>query len=237
MGDDEIIVGGVHPLGERIGHSLRQRAGMRRPGHHYFRTGFSLELLDGYEVGEALERMACGGLHAEHGASGVFYELLDHPLLIVLFFVLKSGERANANDVAVASHDRDRLQKMFGFISIHDDTAFGLQFPCSLVHIEHDDVHAKIHGSFLCREARAQGGVEEDHEQGLVAAQLSERVAVFLYHGGLRESFVERTEVVYTCEFFHNLAGSGYCFLEFVEEMVGLLHGERQGPRNASSMT
>ena len=67
MGDDEVVARGVHPLGERVGHGLRQGVGVRCPGHHDLRALRGLVLLDGDQVGEALQRVPRGGLHREDG--------------------------------------------------------------------------------------------------------------------------------------------------------------------------
>ena len=145
---------------------------MWRPGHDHFGTLFGLVFLDGDEVGEALERMTGRGLHAEHRATGVADELVDDPLLIVLGLVLESGEGADTDDVAVGTHDGDGLKQVFGLVAVHDDAALGLKFPRALVDIEYDHVHAEVEGSFLCAQTGAQTGVEKDHHQCLVAAEV-----------------------------------------------------------------
>ena len=92
MGDHEVVVRGVHPLGERVGHGLRQRIGMRRPRHHHFGTRRALVLLDRDQIGETLQRVARSGLHREDRTPRVADELFEHALLVVLRLVLKAGD-------------------------------------------------------------------------------------------------------------------------------------------------
>ena len=92
VGDDEVVVRSVHPLGKRVGHGLGQCLGVGSPAEHNLGALHSLVLLDGDEVGEALQGVAGGSLHGEHGAAGVADELVDYPLLVVLSLVLKTGE-------------------------------------------------------------------------------------------------------------------------------------------------
>ena len=54
------------------------------------------------------------------------------------------------------------------------------QFPGTGIDVEHDDIHAEVHGGLLGGEARAQGVIEEDHHEGLVLAQMLILVTVVL---------------------------------------------------------
>ena len=45
---------------------------------------------------------------------------------------------------------------MLRLVAVHDDAAFSLQFPCALVHVKNDHVHAEVHGSLLRAESCAQ---------------------------------------------------------------------------------
>ena len=92
MGDDEVVVGGVHPFGKRVGHGLGQRTGVRGPGHDDLRAGGFLVFFYRDEVGKALERVACGGFHGEDGSAGVLDELVEYDLVVVVVAVFKAGE-------------------------------------------------------------------------------------------------------------------------------------------------
>ena len=67
---------------------------------------------------------------------------------------------------------------MFGLVAVHHHAALRLQFPCTLIDVEHHDIHPQIHRRLLCREPRPQAGVEKEHQQGLVASQVPEGEAV-----------------------------------------------------------
>ena len=111
---------------------------------------------DGDEVGEGLQGMHGGGLHGHDGLAAVLHELLHDGLGIVVVAVGEACEGADGDDVAVARHDGDGLEQVLAFVAVHDDAALGLEFPGTLVDVEHDDVHAEVHGSLLCGEACAE---------------------------------------------------------------------------------
>ena len=212
MGDDEVDVGRQHPLGEGVGHGLRQGLGVGGPGEDDLgarncgsaaahRTGGIL--LDGDEVGEGLERMDRGGLHGEDRPSAVAYELLDDGLGIVVVAVGEAGEGADADDVAVAAHDGDGLKQMLRLVAVHDDAALGLEFPCPLVDVEHDDVHSQVHGSLLRGETGAQRVVEENHQERLVAPQLTIFITILLDLLCLGQCLRQRPQVFYVDECSH----------------------------------
>ena len=203
MGYDEVYVGGVHPLRERVGHGLRQGAAVGRPREHHLRARLCLVLLYGDEVGEGLQGVHGGRFHGEDGASAVTYELVEHGFGVVVFAVGQAGERAHADDVAIAAHHGYGLEQVLALVAVHDDAALGLELPGAGVHVEHDDVHAEVHGGLLRAEARAQAVVEEYHEQRLVLAQLLVLKAVALNLLRLGKGLTEAAEVANVDECFH----------------------------------
>ena len=203
MGDHEIVVRGVHPLGERVRYGLRQGVGMRGPGHHDLRTCRGLVLLDGDQVGEALQRVARRGLHREDRASRVADKLLQDTLFVVFGLVVEPGERAYADHVAVRSHDRNGFEQVFGLVAVHHHAPFGFEFPRSLVDIENHDVHAEVHRRLLGREARAEARIEEEHQQGLVAPQSCELEAVALDLQRFGDGSFQVAYVLYAGKFIH----------------------------------
>ena len=160
---------------------------------------------DGDEVGEGLQGMHGGGLHGHDGLAAVLHELLHDGLGIVVVAVGEACEGADGDDVAVAAHHRDGLQEMLALIAVHDDTALSLEFPCTGIDIEYDDIHAEVHGSLLCGEARAQGVIEENHQQCFVLAQLLIGEAVGFHLFGFFQSGLQGAEVLYVEECFHKL--------------------------------
>ena len=203
MGDDEVVIRGVHPLGERVGHGLRQCVGVRGPRHDHLGTLLGLVLFDRDQVGEALQRVARGGLHREDGAARIADELLQHPLLVVFGLVVELGERAHADHVAVGPHDGNGFEQVFGLVAVHHHAAFGFEFPCSLIDVEHHDVHAEVHRGLLRREARAETRIEKEHQQGLVAAQSGELVTVALDFERFGDGGAQVADICRTGEFMH----------------------------------
>ena len=98
--------------------------------------------------------MPCGGFHAYHRLSGVLNELVEDLFVVIIFLTLETGERPNPDNVCIASHYGDGLEKMFRFISVHYHAAFGLEIPCSLLDIQHNNVHTQVLGGFLCTQPR-----------------------------------------------------------------------------------
>ncbi len=205
MGNYKLIVCGVHPFRERVGDGLWQGLGVWGPCHHHLGAFLGLVFLDGDKVGETLQRMARGGLHGEDRAPGVFDELADYALLIILGLVFETGERTDAYDVAVASHHGYRFKEVFGPVSVHYHAALGFEFPCALVYVEDYHVHPEVESRLLGAEARAERGVEEYHHEGLVAPEVGEREAVGFEFEGFLYGGVKRAYVVYVCEMFHSL--------------------------------
>ena len=229
MRDYKFIVSGVHPFCEGVGDGLRKSARMRRPGHYHLGALLGLELFYGDEVGEALEWVAGGCLHAEYGAAGVADELVDHSLLIVFGLVFETGERTDPDDVAVGAHHRDGFEKMLGLVAVHDYAAFGFELPCSLVDVEDYDVHAEIHGGFLGAQARAKTGVEEDHHQSLVASEFFESETVGFDFECLFDCEVKRA---YVCDVSEVVHFSGRFFRgEYLAECID--EAARVGARQA----
>ena len=213
MRHDEIHVGSVHPFCKRIRNSLWQSSWMWSPSEHNlwfshvllpFIPHFPI-FLNGDEVGKCLKRMHSGALHEEHRSSAVFDELVENLLLVVVLTVFKTSKGAHTDDVAIAAHHGDGLQQVFALVAIHHDSAFSFQLPSALVHIEHDDVHAEVHGCFLCAETRAQTVVEENQQRSLVLAQSLVLEAILFdvecfLHGNFQVAYI-----AYMLKYFHIL--------------------------------
>ena len=102
--------------------------------------------------------------HREHRASGMLYELIDDHFIIVILTVFEAGKRTYTDDVTITSHHRDGFQQMFRFVTVHDDAAFGFQFPGPLIDVQYNYVHTQVESSFLGAETGAEAGVKEDHQ-------------------------------------------------------------------------
>ena len=144
-----------------------------------------------------------GRLHGEDGLAAVLLELMIDRLGIVVVAVGEACEGTDADDVAVAAHHGDGLQQMLALVAVHDDATFRLQLPRPCIDVEHDDVHAKVHGCLLRREARAQTIVEEHHEQGLVLAQRVVFIAVGLYLLGFNQCLLQVAQILNVKETLH----------------------------------
>ena len=96
-----------------------------------------------------------GCFHGEDGTATIFDKLLQNGLGIVVFTVGETGKAADADKVAVTPHHGDGLKQMFTLVAIHDDTAFSFEFPGTCIYVEHDDIHAEVHGSLLGRKTGA----------------------------------------------------------------------------------
>ncbi len=144
-----------------------------------------------------------GRLHSENRLAAVTDELIEHRLGIIVLTVGKSCKRAYSDNVAVGGHHRYSLEKMLALVSVHYHAAFGFQFPCTGVHIEHDDVHAEVHRGFLCAQACAQRVVEKYHQQCLVLAEMLIFESVVFYLLCFGERKVEVTDVFYVDECSH----------------------------------
>ena len=173
MGDDQVHVGGIHPLSKRIGHSLRQCLGVRRPGENDLGALALMPMFfDRDEVGKSLQGMYGSRLHSKDRATTVLDKLLHDGLGIVVVAVTETSKRTDAYDVAVAPHHGNGFQQVLALVAVHDDTTLCLQLPCTLIHVEHNDVHAQVHGCLLGGESRTQRVIEEYHQEGLVLTQV-----------------------------------------------------------------
>ena len=135
--------------------------------------------------------MDSGRFKADDGLAGIFDELAEDSLRVIIFTILQAGETAHSDDVAIACHHRDSLAQMLALVAVHDDTPLRLQLPGPLIDVQHDDVHAQVAGRFLCAQSGAQAVVEEHQQGGLVTTQFCVLVAVLLYLQGLFESLVQ----------------------------------------------
>ena len=65
-------------------------------------------------------------------------------------------KRAHTDHIAIATHHRNRLKQMLSLVPVHYHTSFRFKFPCTLIHVEHNHIHAEIHGGLLCAQSGAQ---------------------------------------------------------------------------------
>ena len=86
---------------------------------------------------------------------------------------------------------------MFALVAVHDDSALGLELPCTLVHVEHDYVHAEVQRRLLRAEPGAQAVVEEHHEQGLVPSELLVGEGMLLHVSGGLHRVVKAAKLLY----------------------------------------
>ena len=176
------------------------------PGEHHLGTRRLLVLLDGNEVGKGLQGVHGGSFHGEYGFAGVLHKLVVDGLCIVIVAVGKTSKGTDADDVAITAHHRDSLQQMLALVAIHDDTALGLQFPCTSIDIKHDDIHAEVLCRLLCGEACTQTIVEE-HEQGcLVLAKFCKFITVLLYLLCLGKCLLQVAKVFCIEKTFHMIS-------------------------------
>ena len=94
---------------------------------------------------------------------------------------------------------------MLRLVSVHDDATFCLQFPSACIYVEHDDIHAQVHGCLLGGQTGAQRVVEEDHHQGLVLAQMLIFVTVVLDLHCLGHCFLQWADILYINKCLHIL--------------------------------
>lgn len=169
---------------------------MRCPSEDDLRSLNSFVFVDSDKVGESLARVASSGFEANDRFARELYELVENSFSIVVVAVLELSERTDADDIAVATHDRNSLSKVFALVTVHNDTHFSFEFPAISVDVENDAVHAKVESGFLCRESCAETRVEENEEHSLVFAKMliSERVVLDLL--SLFESSVEVADIV-----------------------------------------
>ena len=92
---------------------------------------------------------------------------------------------------------------MLRLVTVHYHATLGLQFPCALIDIQDNHVHTQVKRSLLCAKTGTQTGIEEHHEQGLVAAQLYIFETVTLYLKGLLQCLMQVTQILYTSKVSH----------------------------------
>ena len=161
-------------------------------------------LLDGYQVGKSLKGVNSSCLHSEDRTTRVLNKLIQNGFCIVILTIGKTCKRAHSDKVAIASHHWDGLEQVLTLVAIHDDTTLRLEFPSSGIDIEHDDVHAKIHGCFLGRETGAQTVIEEDHHQRLVLTQMLILETVVLDVLCFGEGLTEVADILHIDKTLHN---------------------------------
>ena len=144
-------------------------------------------------------------LHSEDRTSAVLDELLQNGLRIVILTVCQSSERTYTNQVTIATHHRNGFQQVFRFVSIHNDTAFCLEFPGTGIHVEHDDIHSHVHRCLLGRESCTQGVVEENHHERLVLAQMLVLITFVLNLLCFGEGLAKIAYILYVDKTFHIL--------------------------------
>ncbi len=164
MGNNELIIGSVHPLGKRVRNRLRQCAGMRRPREYHFRPGSLLEFLDRDKVGETLQRMPCRRLHADDRFPRITDELFQNDFVIIIDLVVELRKRAHADDIAISAHHGNGFQHVLRLITIHHYTFLRFQLPCTLIDIQHNDIHSEIQRRFLRAQSGAQARIEKYHQ-------------------------------------------------------------------------
>lgn len=130
-------------------------------------------------------------------------ELLDDAFFVVVLPVFESGKRAHTNQVAVAAHYGDGLEQVLALVAVHNDAAFGFQFPGALVHVEYNDVKPQVAGRFLSAQTGAQTVVEENEQYRAVAAPRFKTVAVGLDFAGFGQRGIERSDITYVQKTFH----------------------------------
>ena len=84
---------------------------------------------------------------------------------------------------------------MLRLVAVHDDSALGLKFPCALVDVQYDYIHAEVQSSLLGTQTCTQAGIEEYHQKGLVPSEFLIRKRIFLYIFCCCKSVFEVTEL------------------------------------------
>ena len=92
---------------------------------------------------------------------------------------------------------------MLALVAIHHNAALGLELPRSLIDVENDDIHAKVHRRLLRAEARTQAIVEKYQQRGLIATQLLILESVGLNLQGLSQCHIQRSEILYASKYSH----------------------------------
>ena len=168
---------------------------MRRPAEDDLRTGFRLVFLDGDQVREGLAGMDRGGLEADDRPAGIVDELLQDGFRIVVGIVLQPREGADADQVAVAPDDRDRLAQVLRLVPVHHHAEAGFQLPALLADVQHDRVQAEVQGGLLAAQARPETAVEENEDDGPVDTEMCPAVRVGLDGRRLGEGFLQVPDI------------------------------------------
>ena len=200
----EIVVGGIYPFGKRVRHSLWESLGVRSPCEHHLGSLHLLVFLNGDYIGKRLKRVNGGSFHRKHRAAGVFHKLVENAFLVVVLLVFEACKRAHPNHIAVAAHHRDSLQQMLALVAVHNHATLGFEFPCALVHIKHNHIHAQVHSSLLCAQASTQTGVEKHHQERFVFTESLVREAVLLHFKCFFHSGFQVANIIYVLKYFHN---------------------------------
>ena len=137
-----------------------------------------------------------GRLKADDRPAGVFDELAEDLLAIILLTVRKAGEGTHADDVAEAPDHGDGLAQVLGLVPVHHHSHLRLELPAVAVDVQHDGVHAEVQRRLLAAQARTQGIVEENQDDGLVGAQMLPGEGVFLDLEGFLEGSAEVSYVL-----------------------------------------
>ena len=195
MRDDQIHVCRSHPLGKTVGNCLRQRARVGCPRQHDLRACLAFVLFNRDEVCERLKRMGGRAFHGENGATAVEDELRQHILAVVRRSVGQTCKGTNTDEVTILRHDRDGFKKMLTLVTVHDDSAFGLQLPGSLIDVQDHDVQAQVARGFLRGETGAERIVEEDEQSRFVFSKMFKSIAVFFDFRCFLQSQVKLSEV------------------------------------------
>ena len=129
---------------------------MRCPGHHHLGTRGLLILLYRDDISESLHRMHRRRFHADNRHPGIFPEPFQHRLGIVVSPVFQTSERADADNVAIASYHAGRLLDVFRLVAVHHHPELGFNLPTFIIDIENDRIHSQIRGRFLRTQSGAQ---------------------------------------------------------------------------------
>ena len=143
-------------------------------------------------------------LHEENRFATIFNELVQNLLLVIVLATLESCERTHSDDIAIASHHRDCLEKMLALVAVHHNAALSLEFPCALINIEHDYVHTKIHGCLLRAQTGTKAIVEKDEHGSLVLAKFLILETVFLYLCGFLKRKLQIAQIFYILKIAHS---------------------------------
>ena len=115
--------------------------------------------------------MSCSRLHRENRFTGILNKLIQNLFRIIIFPTFKSRERTYTNHITIRSHYRNSLQQMLTLVTIHNHATLCFQFPGTLIHIQHNDIHTQITGCLLRAQTRTQTVIKENKQTSLMLAQ------------------------------------------------------------------